>query len=305
MINDFLFESNDVVSESGILSNYDIIIKNFNSYTENSTSYTEKEEYDVFGSLLLKTSYPLKKVNEYSENYLKPIIALRYSPNGTKNISNKDVKLNYDNIFALNRIGSNEIVEGGKSVSLGIEYEKRDLKDNKIFGFNIANSIRDERNDSLPTKTTLNKTRSDFVGNLSYNPKKILNFDYSFSYDKNLNNSNYDSISASINVNNFITNFNFISEDWEIGSNEIITNTTEFKFNNENNLKFKTSKDLRNDFTEYYNLIYSYETDCLIASAEFNKKFYRDGSLVPDKSLLFTIRFIPFAEFKPAAAALN
>ncbi len=305
LINDFLFESNDVISESGLLSNYDIIIKNFNSYTENSTNYTEKEEYDVFGSLLLKTSFPLKKVSENSENYLKPIIALKYSPNSTKNISDKDVKLNYDNIFALNRIGSNEIVEGGKSISLGLEYEKRDLKDNKIFGFNIANSIRDKKNDSLPTKSTLNKARSDFVGNLSYNPNKILNFDYSFSYDQNLNSSNYDSISASIDVNNFVTNFNFISEDGEIGSNEIITNTTTYRLNNENNLKFKTSKDLKNDFTEYYNLIYSYETDCLIASAEFNKKFYSDGSLVPDKSLLFTIRFIPFAEFKPAAAALN
>ena len=40
-------------------------------------------------------------------------------------------------------------------------------------------------------------------------------------------------------------------------------------------------------------------------SLQYNKKFYRDGSLVPEKSLLFTIRFIPFAEIKPAAASLN
>ena len=110
---------------------------------------------------------------------------------------------------------------------------------------------------------------------------------------------------TTLNLNNFITNFNFLSEDGEIGNNEVISNTTTYKLDNENSLKFNTSKDLKNDFTEYYNLIYSYETDCLIASAEFNKKFYRDGSLVPDKSLLFTIRFIPFAELKPAAASLN
>ena len=305
LINDFLFESNNIISESGLLNNYDLLIKNFNSYTENSSSYTEKEDYEVFGSILLKTSFPLKKVNEYSQNYLKPIMAIRYSPNNTKNISDKDVRLNYNNIFSLNRIGTNEIVEGGKSVSLGLEYEKRNLLDKKIIGFNIANSISGKKNNNLPTKSKLNETRSDFVGSLSYNPNDILNFDYNFSYDNNLDGSNYDSVSASINVNNFVTNFNFISEDGEIGNNEIITNTTTFKLNNENNLKFKTSKDLKNDFTEYYNLIYSYETDCLIASAEFNKKFYRDGSLVPDKSLLFTIRFIPFAELKPAATSLN
>ena len=305
LINDFLFESDNIISESGLLSDYDLLIKNFNSYTENSSSYTEKEDYEVFGSLLLKTSFPLKKVTEYSQNYLKPIMAIRYSPNGTKNISDKDVRLDYNNIFSLNRIGTDEIVEGGKSVSLGLEYEKRNLLDKKIIGFNIANSISDKKNNNLPTKSKLNETRSDFVGNLSYNPNDILSFDYSFSYNKNLDGSNYDSISTSINVNNFVTNFNFISEDGEIGNNEIITNTTTLKLNNENNLKFKASKDLKNDFTEYYNLIYSYETDCLIASAEFNKKFYRDGNLVPDKSLLFTIRFIPFAEFKPAAASLN
>ena len=188
---------------------------------------------------------------------------------------------------------------------MGLEYEKRNLQDKKIIGFNIANSISDKKNDNLPTKSKLNETRSDFVGNLSYYPNNILNFDYSFSYDKNFDNSNYDSISTSINLNNFTTNFNFLSEDGNIGNNEIITNTTTFKLNNENNLKFKTSKDLKNDFTEYYNLIYSYETDCLIASAEFNKKFYRDGSLVPDKSLLFTIKFIPFAQIKPTATSLN
>ncbi len=305
LINDFLFESNDIISKNGLLSNYDLLVKNFNSYTENSSNYTEKEDYEVFGSFLLKSSFPLRKVNEYSKNYLKPIMAMRYSPNSTKNIADKDTRLDYNNIFSLNRIGTNEIVEGGKSIAMGLEYEKRNLEDKRIIGFNIANSISDKKNNNLPTKSTLNKTRSDFVGNLSYRPNDILDFDYNFSYDKNFNSSNYDSITTSINLNNFITNFNFLSEDGNIGNNEIISNTSILKLNNENSIKFKTSKDLKNDFTEYYNLIYSYETDCLIASAEFNKKFYKDGNLVPDKSLLFTIKFIPFAELKPAATSIN
>ena len=308
LINDFLFESNNIISKSGLLSNYDLLIKNFNSYTENSSSYTEKEDYEVFGSLLLKTSFPLIKFNKNSQNYLKPIMALRYSPNNTKNISDKDVRLNYDNIFSLNRIGTNEIVEGGKSISLGFEYEKRNLQDEKIIGFNLASSITDKKNNNLPTKSKLNDTRSDFVGNLSYSPNNILDFDYNFSYDRDLDGSNYDSISTKISVNNFVTSFNFLSDEFKISgkdNKEIFSNTTTYKLNNENSIKFNTSKDLKKDFTEYYNLIYSYETDCIIASAEFNKKFYRDGNLVPEKSLLFTIRFIPFAELKPAATSLN
>ena len=283
LINDFLFQSDNIISENGFLSNYDLLVKNFNSYTENSTSYKEKEDYEVFGSLLLKTSYPLKKVGEYSQNYLKPIMALKYSPNGTKNISDNDVRLDYNNIFSLNRIGTNEIVEGGRSIAIGLEYEKINLENKKIVGFNIANSISDKKNVNLPTKSKLNDTRTDIVGNLSFNPNDILNFDYSFSYDKNLNGSNYDSISTSINLNNFITKFNFLSEDGNIGNNEIISNTTTYKFDSENSIKFNTSKDLKNDFTEYYNLIYSYETDCLIASAEYSKKFYREISIIRSK----------------------
>ncbi len=308
LINDFLFESNNIFSKSGLQSKYDFLIKNFNSYTENSSSYVEKEDYEVFGSFLFKSTYPLKKINKNSTNYLKPIMALRYSPNNTKNISDKDVRLDFNNIFSLNRIGTNEIVEGGKSASFGFEYEKINYKNRKIISFNIANSIRDKKNDNLPTKSKLNNTRSDLVGNLSFSPNQFLDLDYNFSYDKNLNESNYDAISTTISINNFITNFNFLSEDFENSgteNKEVFSNSTSYKFNSENSLKFNTSKDLTKDFTEYYNLIYSYETDCLIASAEYKKKFYRDGSLVPDKSLLFTIRFIPFAELKPTAASLN
>ena len=299
LVNDFLFNSNNIISESGLLSNYDLLVKNFNSYTENSTSYKEKEDYEVFGSLLLKTSYPLKKSNEYSEDYLKPIIALKYSPNSTKNISGNDLRLDYNNIFSLNRIGTNHFVEGGKSIAIGLEYEKKDLEKGKVFGFNIANSLSNRTNYNLPTKSKLNETRTDFVGSLFYRPNNILNLNYEFSYDNNLDGSNYDSISSSININNFVTNFKFLSEDTGLVDKELISNTTSYEFNNENSLLFNTSRDLKNDFTEYYNLIYTYETDCLKASLEFNKKYYNDGNLRPDKSLLFYVRFIPFVDLKP------
>ena len=236
---------------------------------------------------------------------IKPIIAARYSPNNTKNISDKDLRINYDNIFSFNRIGTTDMVEGGRSISLGLEYEKRNIDDRKIFGFNIANSLTDRKRHGLPKKSKLNETRSDVVGKISFSPNEVLNLDYNFSYDRDLSESNYDSISASINVNNFMTNFDFLSQGGDFDDAELITNTTTFKFNNENNIKFKATKDLVKDFTEYYNLIYSYETDCLLASVEYNKKFYQDGSLMPDKSLLFYIKFIPFAEIKPAATKIK
>ena len=54
--------------------------------------------------------------------------------------------------------------------------------------------------------------------------------------------------------------------------------------------------DLKNDFTEFYDLIYSYETDCISINLNYNKSFYKDGNLKPNESLSFLIKIIPFTE---------
>ena len=66
--------------------------------------------------------------------------------------------------------------------------------------------------------------------------------------------------------------------------------------NNENNLVFNASKNLRDDFTEYYNLAYEYETDCISLNFNYKRTFYRDGNLEPNNTLSFLIRIIPFTE---------
>ena len=53
-----------------------------------------------------------------------------------------------------------------------------------------------------------------------------------------------------INFSNFISSFEFISEDEELGQSELIRNISKFIINKENSLNFKTTKDLYNDFTE-------------------------------------------------------
>ncbi len=301
LINDFLFNSKNFINNLGIVTNYDLLLKNFNSYTENSSSYKNKEDYEVFGSFLFNTEMPMKRVSKSGHDFLKPIVSFRYSPNNTKNISIKDLRLSYDNIFSLNRIGTNEIVEGGKSISLGIEYKKKDKKNNNFFEFKIANSLRDKKNVNLPIKSNLSEKRSDIVGKASYIPNKYLSLDYNFSYDNNFKSSNYDSLSLNADFNSFSTSFKFLSEDDQISDNEILSNVTNINISDEKSIKFNITKDIKNDFTEFYDLIYQYETDCLKVSLDYNKRFYRDGSLKPEKNLFFSIKFIPFAEFRQEA----
>ncbi len=297
--NDFLFNSNNSITKKGIKNNYQFLIRHDNSFT--STPLDDKDTSDLYQSILFKSELPLIKQTESSNNYLKPIISARFSPNNSKNISNKDLRISYDNIFSFNRIGSNRNIEEGRSLSVGIEYSKNDKNDNNKFKFGLANSFSDKKNNNLPSKSKLDQTRSDIVGKLAYKPNTFLNLDYNFSFDRDLKNSNYQSLSSILKYDFFSTTFNYISQDNEIGNSETISNLTSLELNDENSLKFNTTKNLKTDFTEYFNLVYQYESDCLIASLEFNKKFYKDGNLLPDKSLLFYIRFIPFAELRPEA----
>ena len=86
------------------------------------------------------------------------------------------------------------------------------------------------------------------------------------------------------------------SIDNELGNNENISNETIINLDRENKFKFNTTKDLINNFTEFYNFIYSHETDCISLNLEYNKSFYKDGNLEPNESISFLIKLIPFTE---------
>ena len=299
--NDFNFNSFDYISQEGLVSDYSLLLKNFNSYSENSTVYEKKNDHEIFGTLLLKSELPLKKELENSTNFLKPILQLRVSPTNGKDISSSDTRIEFDNLFSPNRIGRSDMVEKGNSITLGFEFEKQNLNDSKILGLNLGNVLKDKKNDDLPTKTKLNQTRSDIVGNLYYKLNNNLELNYDFSYDKDLEYSNYDSLNAIFGINKFLTSFDYITENHDFGDSEIIKNNTSYKFTDEHLINFNTTKDLKDDFTQFYKLSYEYETDCLLASFEYQKKFFRDGSLVPDESLVFLIKFIPFVNIRGAA----
>jgi len=296
--NDFNFNSIDFISNSGLVTDYSLLLKNFNTYGKNSKVYEEKNDHEIFGTALIKTEYPLKKQLENSSNYIKPIIQARFSPTNGKNISSDSFLMDYNALFSQNRIGRNDMVEKGKSLTIGIEYEKQNSLNEKVIGLNLGNVIKDKKNNNLPSKSRLDQTRSDIVGSAFYNLNKNLELSYNFSYDRDLDYSNYDSIAVNLSVNNFVTKFDYITENYDFGDSEVISNETMINFTEEHSLSFNTTKDLSEDFTQFYNLNYTYETDCLSASLEYKKKFFNDGSLKPDENLMFLIRFIPFAEVR-------
>ena len=205
----------------------------------------------------LDSSLPLSKQVKSYTHFLRPIVSLRYSPNGNSDISSKDILINYDNVFSLDRIGVSDQVEGGESLSMGLEFKRIDEDGSDIIDFKIANVLKSKENIKLPTKSKLNKTRSDLFGSLGYNLNKSLKIGYDFSYDRDLDHSNLNGINFDFNLNNIFTNFYYYSTDNDLCLSETISNSTIININDENSLEFNTTKDLIDDFTEYYNLMYS------------------------------------------------
>ena len=137
------------------------------------------------------SSYPMEKsTNDYS-NMLKPIISARYSPNNSKNAKNEDKRIDVSNVFALNRLGLNDSVEGGGSLSFGTEFYNTDSSKREVLNLKVANVFKLEDDQNLPVNSSLGNKTSDIMGELNYNPKDFFSINYRFSQDQNLKDTNY------------------------------------------------------------------------------------------------------------------
>ena len=101
-----------------------------------------------------------------------------------------------------------------------------------------------------------------------------------------------------LNYKNFSTKFNYIEENNNFGDTNIIENETRIKLNDKNYLSFNTRRNRRIDLTEYYNLVYEYKNDCLVAGLKYNKTYYEDRDVKPSENLLFTITLSPLTSFE-------
>ena len=161
------------------------------TYSENSKNYKEKLDTKIASLIEYSSSFPLEKKTDSYVNIIKPIISARYSPNNSKKARDDDRRINFNNVFSLNRLGLNDSVEGGGSLSFGTEYNKTDLTGRDVFTGKIANVFKYEEDKNLPINSSLGNKTSDIMGYLNYNPNNFYNIEYEFSQDENLKDTNY------------------------------------------------------------------------------------------------------------------
>ena len=83
-----------------------------------------------------------------------------------------------------------------------------------------------------------------------------------------------------------------------MGDNNFLENSTSYSFDNNNFLSFKTRRNRKIDLTEYYDLVYEYRNDCMIAGVKYKKTYYEDRDLKPSENLFFSISIIPITTYE-------
>ena len=298
LINKFEFNTDPIFFNNGFINDKKILLKNVNSDAKNSKNYKNKSSSNLTPTIQTNYSLPLKKETNNFDKILTPRFSLKLSLPHTKNVKTKDRQINYDNIYNLDRLGIEDLNEGGISAIYGYEYTKINRNTlNEQIRFGIANNLRFEENKKLPNNSNLGDKVSDFVGLFQYKPNDNFIFDYDFSLKNNLVEKNYELFGFEFYLNNFTSKIEYINENNSNSKTSYLQNETRYNFNENNSLAFKTRENKEKSFTEFYNLIYQYQNDCLKAGIEYNKEYYNDQDLKPSENLFLKISILPFGGF--------
>ena len=302
VINDLKFFSNNILNNNyGLKNNYEIYLKNLNSIGKKDPEYQSHLKSELSGQFILNSSLPLSKTNleSSSKEILVPKMSLRLNPSEMINYRTLDRTIDASSIFAPNRLGLDDTLEVGNSLTLGLNYNKLNIVDNiNNINIDLGTVFRDNIENNIPSKTSLNKKNSNLFGSLDYNFSKNFTLEYDFSIDNKIEIFDYNSIGLGLNIDNFSTELKFIETSNALGNTNVLENNFAYSFDEKNFLSFKTRRNRTINLTEYYDLVYEYKNDCLTAGIKYKKSFYNDRDLKPTENLMFTITIYPLTTYE-------
>ena len=312
LANDLNYSTFNNFFDNGVKTNFEVSLKNINAVGKNSTKYKNSPQSEIMSAYTYNASLPLIKKNQYTSNVLEPKLSLRVSPHDMKNNKTLERRIDMSNVFNTNRLSLDDSFESGESVTLGLNFKKEkfntknEIKElEEYLDIKLATVFRFDKENNIPTNSTLNNKRSNIFGLINFTPDKIFSVNYDFSLTEDLNTFEYNSIVTKLNFSNFSTQFNYLEKRRSIGKTNVIENTTAYNFDEVNSLSFSTRRNRKLNLTEYYDLVYEYKNDCLVAGIKYKKNYYNDADIKPVEELFFSITIIPLTNFSPDKMVLK
>ncbi|MDC0515999.1 organic solvent tolerance protein [Candidatus Pelagibacter sp.] len=312
IFNDLNYSSINNFLDNGIKTNFDIFLKNVNTTGKNDIEYKDKLHSRLMSAYTFNASLPMINKTFSTFNTLEPKLSLRLSPHQMRDNSTLERRIDMNNIFNSNRLSMDESFESGESITLGLNFKKEKVniinelsEIEEYIDFKLASVFRLNEEKNIPNNSTLNKKTSNIFGEFNFKPIKNISLGYNFSLTEDLDTFEYNSLVTKMKYENFTTQFDYLKESGVIGRGHIIENKTKYSFNNSNSISFNVRENRELNLTEYYDLIYEYKNDCLVAGVKYKKNYYNDGDIEPIEELFFSITIVPLTTLTPSKMALN
>ena len=300
LTNDFVWKPFNKITKKGFVNTLQGMLRNTNYNAKKTDDFKTDNTVNEMSSVIgFKSSFPLKKIENNLSKVFSPNFMIRYAPGHMRDLSGDDLKLNYANLYSLNKTSE---IEDGLSAILGFDYKvnskDKDGNNKEKLTFSLGQVFSRKENNDIPTKSSLDQKTSDVVGEFNYNFSEIGNIAYKFSVDHNFEDLNYNEVSTSLNFGKVGFNIDYLEERKHVGSEHYIKPGVSLQFNDNNKLSFETKKNFKTDSTELYDISYQYKIDCLTAGLVFRREFYNDSDIEEKDTLMFKITFVPFGGLK-------
>ena len=124
VVNDITYQSNDYISGIGFKNDIKIDIKNLNSVGKKNSNYKSSPQIEMISLFNYNVSFPLIKNKNQMTSLLTPKLSFRVNPSDMRDYSSSGNSVNASSLFNTNRLGFSDTYEGGRSLTLGIDYRR-------------------------------------------------------------------------------------------------------------------------------------------------------------------------------------
>ena len=272
-------------------------INNINYYADHKNP-NEDLNLQINPVVALDTSLPLAKISKESEQYIIPRILTRYAPGKMQNAKSNDITLNIDNLFSINRMNSDELIEKNFSLNLGLDWlwkEKNlNLTKQSEASFSVGQVVKLNSDVDMPTKSSLQNKNSDLITKATYLSPGNFDFSMKNTFDKGINHAYYNDITLKKFLKQGDLNLNFYEKNSHIGNERYAkANLTSF-ITDSTKIKIETDRNLKTDISNSHKLGIENENECIRYGLYFQKNFASDKDLKPGTSVFFGVTLLPF-----------
>jgi LPS-assembly protein len=271
-------------------------ISNYNYYSDYKTP-NENLNSQIDPVVGFNTSMPFAKISKETEQFLVPRVLTRYSPGKMINARTNDITLNTDNLFSLNRMNSDELIEKNLALNVGLDWVWKEKNQKpKEAALSIGQVIKFNKDEDMPIKSSLQNKYSDLVTKVGYFDPKNYSITLKSTLDNSLDHLYYNDLTLKYFTKKSEFNLNFYEKNNHIGNERFAKGNFKTNITDNTLLTIETARNFKTDFTNFNKLAIENENECIRYGLYLQRNYSINNDLKPSTSIFFGITLLPFAE---------